>query len=526
VSPKQRSFDDFVSEMSQRFHATYRVSDGDRRPSGRGDLRQSIDERLAQCLWFDSLFVQGDLRTESDKGLEIIEPGRWNRSGGPDFKDASLRIDGKLMHGDVEIHLSPEGWRQHRHHLNAEYNDVILHVSLWAGSKEPVRDADGRPIEAFIMEPVLISDLETLSQTLQIENYPYDTPSALGKCQPLMCSLDEDYIGRMLDAAGRERLKSKTERLRSQATGSSLEQVLYQAIMTSMGHKANKGLFFLLSKRAAWTEMIDYLSDVYPESLAHPGETVAMENAERFFEAVMMHVANLVPEETVDDAEMHEHLREIRRLWADVAPYFSDRIIPETNRWIRGVRPPNFPQRRIGGVARLLARQFLGAAPAGRFAETIKEYPTGVKIRERRRWIRKQLVEPFIVGDRENFWAWRYNFTAKRAKRAMKLIGESRGESIVFNALLPLLMVEAESRNDTKGKQAVRRVFNDFAPLQSNSIVRHMRLRLFGDDERADRLLTTEARNQGLFQIFQTCCKMNEQGCEDCIYGQPIEKAS
>ena len=45
-----------------------------------------IDERLAQCIWFDSLFVHQSLVTDNHQPLEIVAPGRWNEEEGPDFR--------------------------------------------------------------------------------------------------------------------------------------------------------------------------------------------------------------------------------------------------------------------------------------------------------------------------------------------------------------------------------------------------------------------------------------------------------
>ena len=59
-----------------------------------------------------------------------------------------------------------------------------------------------------------------------------------------------------------------------------------------------------------------------------------------------------------------------------------------------------------------------------------------------------------------------------------------------------------------------------FPPLQSNSIVRAMRARLFGKEERADAMLDGELRSQALFHIFAECCNHNEVTCEDCCYFQ------
>lgn len=466
------------------------------------------DERLAQCIWFDSLFLHDDLRTDSGMSLEIVQAGRWNDQDGPDFRDAHLRIDGKSLRGDIEIHLHSQGWRQHRHHLNPAYDGVILHAYLWReDSPAPARNSGGEAIEGFCMEPVLFPDLETIRQTVQIEDYPYQTPSAIGRCQPLMCSLEEDFVRELLESAGRERIERKARRFDDQSLGETLEQVFYQALMTSMGHKANKGLFFLLSKRAPLCEMADYLRDV------------GRDRAVAFAQAVLLNVARLVPESAEEcDAESAAYLERIDALWRNFRGYFSDRLIPPTRQWITGVRPVNFAHRRMAGVAHLLDRLFFEEDLLDRFLRRIRCFDASAKPSARRRWIREELVGPFVVESPEDFWTHRYTFTSKRAARGMKLIGESRAASLAFNALLPILLLETRRRKDLDLEDKVWQVLEAYPALETNAIVRHMRMRLFGDDRRGEALLDTELRRQGLFQIFATCCNHNETGCEECYY--------
>lgn len=540
-----KDFLEYREEMAGRF-ASLRIGEAalaveDQRTAARPD------ERLAQCIWFDRLLVHDGLRTDSGKPLEILQPGRWNQEEGPDFRDARVRVDGRELRGDVEVHLNPEGWRQHRHHLNPVYNSVVLHVSLWKSERpQRFKTAEGRPVEGFTMERVLFPDFDTIRQTVRVEDYPYQAPGAVGRCQPLMCSMDADYIGGLLDSAGRERLETKARRFGDQAVGESLPQVLYQAIMTSMGHKSNKGLFFLLSKRAPLSEITDYLRDVLPEAGrrgdggddggAGAGlDAAGRRRAETFFQSLLLHVAQLAPEagfeplmakdsnEAGDGAEADEEIRDylegIRGVWRQFSGYFSDRIIPPTKQWTTGVRPVNFAHRRVAGVAHLLARWFLDGDVLEAFARKVRSFDPDSPPRARTRWIRSELVDAFVVEDPEGFWARRYNFTSKRARRPMKLIGESRASSIVFNALLPLLLHYAREKRDTALEDRVRQVFAVYPRLESNSIVRHMRVRLFGGEEaRAKAVLTTEARQQGLFQIFSACCNHNETGCEDCYY--------
>ncbi len=504
-------------DLARRF-ATWRVAE--LTSPGAVCPRNRPDERLAQCIWFDSLFVHDTLRTDSGKPIEIVQPGRWNLEEGPDFRDAKVRIGGELLQGDVEVHLAADGWRQHRHHLNPQYNAVVLHAYLWR-SPTPVRTetAQGKQIEGFCMEPVLFPDLEAIRQTVRVEDYPYQTPSAHGRCQPLLCSLDAGYVGGLLDAAGRERMETKVRRFNDQAQGASLDQVFYQALMTAMGHKTSKSLFFLLSKRAPLDELTDYLGDILPGGAEDPSDRQA--KACRFFQAVLFHVAQLIPPEPATfDAETRAYVEGLRGVWGGFLRYFSDRLIPPTHRWTLGARPVNFAHRRLGGVAHLLARWFQGQGAVERFAETVRRYDPDASRREKLRWIRAELIEAFVVEDESDFWTWRFNFQAKRSSRALKLIGEDRAASIAFNALLPLLVAHARYLGDAALERRVWDVFLHFPALESNAIVRHMQSRLFGPSKRGKELLNSETRQQGLFQIFASCCNHNETGCEDCYYQQ------
>ena len=472
-----------------------------------------LDERLAQCIWFDSLFVHGGLKADSGEPLEIVQAGRWNEEEGPDFKDAKLRIGGISFTGDVEIHLFSSGWRQHRHQLDRRYDSVILHAYLWSDGKPAAqcRNSKGDAVFAFAMHPVLFPDLETIRETLHLEDYPYRTPAAWGKCQSLMCSLEYDYVANLLVAAGRERMESKIRRYREQAIGELLDQVLYQALLTSMGLKSSKSLFFLLSKRTPVSEIIDYLRDV-PE-----------EKATLFFQSILLHVAGLVPAQLDfgDDAEREAYVAELRRIWSQFLGFYSDRLIPPTKRWTTGVRPVNFAHRRLAGIAHLLSRHFASGDAIGCFAKKIPQFNPSDSPPARRRWIQHELVNALIVDDPLDFWSCRYTFNSEKTAAQMKLIGANRAMSIAFNALLPLILLYARNHADAELEQKAWAVFESFPPLESNSIVRHMQVRLFGDDPRGLHILDKEARQQGLFHIFAECCNMNDTGCEDCYYLQP-----
>ena len=92
------------------------------------ESRIRVPEKTIRCIWNDQLFKTKQLQTTDDDELEIIFPGYWNFGPGPDFKSAAIKVNGKTLEGDVEIHVYSSDWKAHNHTGNPEYDKVILHV--------------------------------------------------------------------------------------------------------------------------------------------------------------------------------------------------------------------------------------------------------------------------------------------------------------------------------------------------------------------------------------------------------------
>ncbi|MFN5443225.1 MAG: DUF2851 family protein [Crocinitomicaceae bacterium] len=69
-----------------------------------------------------------NLKTKKGELIEIIHPGSHNKDSGPDFFEASIRINNLLWSGNVEIHIRSSDWLKHKHQFDDAYNNVILHV--------------------------------------------------------------------------------------------------------------------------------------------------------------------------------------------------------------------------------------------------------------------------------------------------------------------------------------------------------------------------------------------------------------
>lgn len=472
-----------------------------------------VNERLVQTIWAQQLIQGSGLRLVGGATLRVLDPGRWNGAAGPDFRDASLLIDGQPVAGDVEIHLEACDWSAHGHHRDLDFNNVILHACLRSpdGRKGDARH-NGTIVPRFEMEPYVFPDLETLRRSLTPDDFEYTRPQRAGRCFELMRTLSAQEVGDFLDRAGDERLVGKMQRLEDQLADADLEQVFYQALLTALGSGSGRTLFYLLAKRTPIAELCDYVRD-WPEA-----------RWPMVFESLLLHVAGLAPGEAElreAPAEARERADQLRRIWDRLEPYWADRLIPPTRRWFKGIRPVNFPTRRLAAVACLLSRSLReGRCPLDPFVERLVAGAASLRTARptrRRHPLLRELVERLTVSGHGHFWGRHYSFTARPAPCPMNLIGEGAATSLLLNAVLPAALLHARVSGDETALEATERLFGFVPPLQPNHITEFMTRRLF-EEESAKALINTERRRQGLFQIFHHCCKGEERDCARCYY--------
>ena len=139
---------------------------------------------------------------------EVVEPGRHNSGAGPDFLGALLRFpDGNLRRGDVELHLSHNGWRAHGHQPDPRYSAVMVHVVL-GGPLQPVVTVSGNV-------PTVRMPLESSTESRPCEEGARLQGAAIEQGQALIAdlALQRWHAGlnrwRSLSPAGRLRLLAR-----------------------------------------------------------------------------------------------------------------------------------------------------------------------------------------------------------------------------------------------------------------------------------------------------------------------------
>lgn len=122
----------------------------------------SCPERVLQKIWLRGDFDRAAARTTDGRRVEVLRPGHWNLLGGPDFRGALLRLDGREVHGDIEVHFHTADWRAHSHAANPAFGSVVLHVLLFPPepAEPPALRGDGTELPALVLLPLLLRDLE------------------------------------------------------------------------------------------------------------------------------------------------------------------------------------------------------------------------------------------------------------------------------------------------------------------------------------------------------------------------------
>jgi len=110
-----------------------------------------INEKFLYEIWKKQDFEKVLLSQENEK-ITVVDAGTENTElGGPDFKNARIKIGNITYQGDVEIDMFHSDWKGHGHFLNKKYNKVVLHVILNNNSNEHfVLTQDGRKVQSIL----------------------------------------------------------------------------------------------------------------------------------------------------------------------------------------------------------------------------------------------------------------------------------------------------------------------------------------------------------------------------------------
>lgn len=179
-------------------------------------------------------------------------------SAGPDVQDAILAFPEQRT-GAVEFHVYSSDWYAHRHHQDARYNSVILHVVLVCANADPALRQDGTSIPACSL-----NDLGSASSNNEQASWP---------CQHITSRMNGAEQERLLRQAGLLRFEQKAHAFVEQlhtgqasALFSAHDTCLILALAEALGYGRDRAIF-----HAAGARLLG-LSVSLPEPLGHTAQ--------------------------------------------------------------------------------------------------------------------------------------------------------------------------------------------------------------------------------------------------------------
>jgi len=413
-----------------------------------------------QARWYAGEFGR-EFETVDGRAVRVVQYGVWNREAGPDFAEAAVAIDGgDAVRGAIELDMDARDWERHGHATNAAYEGVVLHVFFEAGEAAAFcRTASNRAV------PQVRLDLGMAGKAP-----PNPLPLAMpGRCVAPLRDMEMAKVRGVLEGAAQFRAQRKARRLARLREAHGEDEALYQGLAETLGYKANKLPFALLSQRAP------------VRMLRRTGEV----------DALLFGVAGFLKPEDFPDAEADTkaYLRGLWERWWALRGEWERLAVPGKLWSLGGQRPVNHPQRRVAALAAM-----------------VRQWP---KVRALAGNCEARKAHELMEGLRDEYWEHHYTVQSGAAKRAMALVGASRVTEMLANVFYPWALLEDAGK--WEGYLALR------AEL-ANRRVGVAAARLFATDPRQEELLKSVAIQQGLLQVYEDFCMQDATDCAGCLF--------
>lgn len=376
-------------------------------------------EQLLHYVWKHKLFPLKPLLTAEGESIEIIDPGQANYNAGPDFFNAKIKIGGVVWVGNIEIHQQSSEWERHGHHLDSNYDSVILHVASEIDAS--VRRSDGETIPQLELHcPGYLSD--NYRQLIEADRYP--------ACYRLIPALPKLLLHSWLSRLQTERFEQKTDKI-MQLLGrhrKDWEHVFFIILARNFGFGTNSDAFEL------WAETI-------------PLQAVNKHRDSLFqIEAFFFGQAGLLQEVPAD-----EYTDRLMKEYTYLSHKFGLR--PSANsRWkLLRMRPDNFPHVRIAQLASFYYRS-QGLLSALMEAQSLKS-----------------LRDMLRCGTSE-YWLTHYVF-GETSTPHPKTLSNQTIDLLVINTVIPFLYAYGKYKTDNILIQRANGLLEEMRP-ENNFIVR------------------------------------------------------
>jgi len=348
-----------------------------------------MQEALLHYVWRYQKFSEPRIVSTLGKELSVIHTGSPNSGSGPDFLEAQIFYNGLLWTGPVEVHLKSSDWYRHNHHLDVNYENVILHV-VWEHDVE-VPYSNGKNIPTLQLRDVV--DSETLDR---YERLFHSLHQKL-PCETEIHRFSNFQWQHWLQRLYVERVEERVAAIDSLVAiyKSDWERVLFVLLFKAYGLNVNGAAFYESAQRIPLS--------VVRKLVGNPLD----------MEALFMGQSALL-EDTPEDS----YQKELKARYEYLKTKFN-LVRPEGLRvQFARLRPPNFPTLRLAQLAALYTQQ------PSLFQEVIG-------------YSNPEMAYATFAVVLQGYWKTHYNFGSQSSPRAKKL-SRSFFDLIAINTLLPI----------------------------------------------------------------------------------------
>lgn len=424
-----------------------------------------MTESFLHYLWQFQYFDKKELITTTGELVSISNPGILNTDAGPDFSQVKIKVDQISWVGSVEIHIQSSGWYEHKHHEDAAYENVVLHV-VWEDNK-PVYRTDGTRLPTLQLKDRV--DKALVKSYTKLVNNVGHIP-----CQAIFPSINTVIKQAMVDKASMIRLEEKSKQVLKllQSNQGDWEETTYQLLAAGFGFKVNKDPFLQLSKSL-------------PYRLIRKHRTSTEQT-----EALLFGQAGFLTTKTKD-----EYLTRLYNEFSFLNKKYNlsqAQLHPSQWKFLR-LRPANFPTIRLAQFAALLGS-----------CDNI--FSTLLAIDNH------QGLQKLFQVQTSSYWKQHYRF-GKRATGSVPELGADSRDVILINTVVPLLIAYGQSRDDWS--YVDRAVYF----LQQTTAEKNKIIRLW---QQLGYTASNAFETQGLIELYNNYCQ--RRACLNCTIGSTILK--
>jgi len=326
-------------------------------------------------IWKQQLF-SSPLKTYAGEDVVVLNAGELNHDrGGPDFRNARIRVGNLTFVGDIEIDRDYSDWKIHKHNINDHYNSVILHLTYSNRfSQEYVYNADGRKIPSISLNKNISKTvLEDVKQNIESEKKNIISLRCSSRTRYVDDKIKKDTVKEFGEYRFQKKVSRIKERLKELTFLSEMkisepvinydlppefyerefnkndfknreiwEQLFYEFLFEALGYTNNKKIMLNLAR----TVDVKFLKKNLTE--ADPVEKI---------ESILFNVSGLFPQiNDLPEEEYSDYTIKLNDYWANIKENFDSRFYNETDWHFFKLRPHNFPTIRIAGGVKLAVR--------------------------------------------------------------------------------------------------------------------------------------------------------------------------